>query len=154
LVADTVEMSFRDNSVNDMQRMRGEMMNVITISDPQAIDAIDVTLAKLLNIEIPEKKSFAGGNSQSSLSGDTPSAAMTREEFLSRKITVLITADNGERLEQSEISLLQNNGVNTIKDFLMLSEADFSGMKTKRGIGYTAHYLNVQKKLKARIEKI
>ena len=154
LVADTVEMSFRDNSVNDMQRMRGEMMNVITISDPQAIDAIDVTLAKLLNIEIPEKKSFAGENSQSSLSDDTPSAAMTREEFLSRKITVLITADNGERLEQSEISLLQNNGVSTIKDFLMLSEADFFGMKTKRGIGYTAHYLNVQKKLKARIEKI
>lgn len=51
LIADTVEKWFNDNSSNEMQRLRGDMLDVITISNPQEIDAIDVTLARLLNIE-------------------------------------------------------------------------------------------------------
>lgn len=52
LIADTVEKWFNDNSGNDTQRLRGDMLDIITISDPQKIDSIDIELAKLLNINV------------------------------------------------------------------------------------------------------
>jgi hypothetical protein len=50
LIADTVEQRCNDNSSNETQRMRGNMLNIVTIFNPCEIDNIDVTLAKLLNI--------------------------------------------------------------------------------------------------------
>lgn len=52
LIADTVEKWFNDNSNNEMQRLRGDMLDVVTIFDSQEIDNIDVTLARLLNIDV------------------------------------------------------------------------------------------------------
>ena len=59
---------------------------------------------------------------------------MTREEFLAQKITVLC-------VEPSQLSILQNNGVRTMADFLAQTEETFSMMKAKNGMAYTAQYL-------------
>ena len=152
LIADTVEKWFNDNSNNEMQRLRGDMLDVITISTPQDIDAIDVTLARLLNIEIksaPQTQStsnkrpeFAPAKNQS-----PKTVEMTREEFLAQKITVL-------RIEPSQLSILQNNGVRTIADFLAQTEETFSMMKAKNGMAYTAQYMRLQGIMQKKLESL
>lgn len=49
LIADTHEQPDRDNSVNEMQRERGEMMGVVTIYDRNEISNIDMTLRRILS---------------------------------------------------------------------------------------------------------
>lgn len=50
LIADTQERSGQDTTaVNQMQRMRGGMLDVITIWDPQEIQEIGATLLKVIN---------------------------------------------------------------------------------------------------------
>ncbi len=49
LIADTHENENRDNSANEMQRKRGEMMGVYTIFDRNEINNIDKTLRKILS---------------------------------------------------------------------------------------------------------
>ena len=48
LIADTHEKADRDNSLNEMQRERGEMLGVYTIYDRDEINKIDDTIRKIL----------------------------------------------------------------------------------------------------------
>ena len=49
LIADTHEREDWDNSVNEMQRERGNMMGVVTVYERDDISNIDVTLRRILN---------------------------------------------------------------------------------------------------------
>ncbi len=150
LIADTVEKWFNDNSENEIQRQRGNMLDVITISDYQEIDAIDITLARLLNVEV---KAIPQAQSQTLKRVESVPAKnfsqqtneMTREEFLAQKITVL-------RIEPSQLAILQNNGVRTMADFLAQTEETFSMMKAKNGMAYTAQFMRLQEIMKKKLE--
>ena len=70
-----------------------------------------------------------------------------REEYLAQKISTKLL-----RLEASQISVLQNNGIKTLADFLARTETDFAQMKVKKGIPFTAKYLKEQEAIKRRLE--
>ena len=72
---------------------------------------------------------------------------MTREEFLAQKIIVL-------RIEPSQLSILQNNGVRTMADFLAQTEETFSMMKAKNGMAYTAQYMRLQGIMQKKLESL
>lgn len=72
-----------------------------------------------------------------------------QDEFLLQKISTKTL-----HLEASQISILQNNGIKTIADFLSQTESSFSQMKVKKGIPFTARFLKEQESLKKRIENI
>ena len=162
LIADTVEKWYNDNSGNEMQRQRGDMLDVITVSDPQDIDEIDRTLARLLGVaeqpapQVPKRVGPVSTSGQASSppkqpQPQTPSqprpSDMTREAFLAQKITVL-------RMDQAQISVLQNNGVRTIADFLAQTEETFSMMKTKNGKPYTAYYMHLQATMRKKLDSL
>ena len=72
-----------------------------------------------------------------------------QEEFLAEKIST-----KNLKLEQNQISFLQNNGVKTIGDFLNQTEATFSSMKSKKGMPFTAKYLKTQETLRRKLESL
>lgn len=72
-----------------------------------------------------------------------------QEEFLAQKIN-----PKNLRLEQSQISALQNNGVKTIDDFLKQTEETFRQMKVKKGMLFVARFLKEQETLRKKIEKL
>lgn len=50
MIADTQEKPFYDNApVNAMQRMRGSMMDVVTVWKPEEINNIGNTLLRIIN---------------------------------------------------------------------------------------------------------
>ena len=151
LVDDTVESDRADNSNNDMQRLRGSMMDVITVSDSKEIDEIDVTLSRILSgdeeprvakkpvsAELPEGTD-RGEESHSSGSEEA------RQAFLGQRISTL-------RIDQSQISLLQNNGVKTVGDFLRQTEESFSQMRTKNGMTFTSQFMMLRDGLLAKLD--
>jgi len=158
LVDDTVEDEGSDNSKNDIQRLRGSMMDVITISDPDEIDEIDVTLSRVLSGEYyatvaDEPIPSAPGKAESA---DLPQsdddgrgevrsdADAARSAYLAEKISVL-------RIDQSLASLLQNNGIKTVGDFLSQTEESFSMMRTKNGMSFTSQFLLLQENVKKKL---
>ena len=72
-----------------------------------------------------------------------------KEEFLAQKISTKVL-----HLEPSQISILQNNGIKTLADFLEQTESSFSNMKVKKGMVFTAKFLKEQEKLKAKLEEL
>lgn len=72
-----------------------------------------------------------------------------QDEFLLQKIST-----KNLHLEASQISILQNNGIKTIADFLNQTESSFSQMKVKKGIPFTARYLKEQESLKKIISSL
>lgn len=72
-----------------------------------------------------------------------------QEEFLSQKISTKVL-----RLEASQISILQNNGVKTVADFMAKTESDFAGMKVKKGIPFTARFLKEQDAIRHKLETL
>lgn len=72
-----------------------------------------------------------------------------REEFLSEKIS-----SKNLHLEASQISILQNNGIKTVFDFLNQTEESFSRMKVKKGMPFTARYLKEQESLRRKLESL
>ena len=72
-----------------------------------------------------------------------------QEEFLAEKIST-----KNLKLEQNQISFLQNNGVKTIGDFLNQTEQTFSMMKSKKGMPFTAKYLKTQESLRRKLESL
>ena len=72
-----------------------------------------------------------------------------QEEFLAQKITA-----KNLHLEASQISILQNNGIKTIADFMAQTQASFSQMKVKKGLPFTARYLKEQESLKKKIASL
>lgn len=156
LVADTVEKSFEVNAGNETQRMRGEMMDIITVSRPEDVDAIDVALARLLNIDVPEVAEPAMAEDADIPSPSEEEASKTvapsaenspstaREAFFSRSINTL-------PLEPAQISGLKNNGIHTVGDFLAQTEESFSLIKGKGGVRFTSYYLQLQQKLRQKL---
>ena len=145
LVADTIERHFSGNSENnEMQRQRGDMLDVITISDPQGIDNIEKALAALLDIEIPQQTatpSPANIPAPVEAKNQNPNPMITEES----RIWEL---KNQAYLEHSQVSILNNHGIDTIAQFLALSEEDFENIKNAKGFSFKAKYMEVQRKLK------
>ena len=72
-----------------------------------------------------------------------------QEEFLAEKIST-----KNLKLEQNQISFLQNNGVKTIGDFLNQTEQTFSMMKSKKGMPCIAKYLKTQETWRRKLESL
>jgi len=155
LVADTVEKPYDDNTDNETQRLRGDMLDVITIFNSREIDSIDVTLSRILRSDPKPDISATHAKTLPIKKAETPlgtsnqpqSPKMTREEFLAQKISVL-------RVEQNLLSILQNNGIRTIADFLAQTEESFSAMKAKNGMSYPARFLQLQGVMQRKLENL
>lgn len=72
-----------------------------------------------------------------------------QEEFLAQKISAKLL-----HLESAQISLLQNNGIKTIADFMAQTESSFSTMKAKNGLTFTARFLKEQGSIKHKLENL
>ena len=162
LVADTVEKSYKDNSNNEMQRQRGGMLDVITISDPKQIDNIDITLAQILNIptkttiqtqtqtqtkSTPEYLEKKQNESIPAKESSKSTGKMTRDEFLAQGIKVL-------GLDQKKESILLNNKIRTIGDFLKQTKGSFYLMKGKNIATVIGEFLSLHKKMKEEFDKL
>ena len=75
--------------------------------------------------------------------------AKAREEFLSQKISAKLL-----HLEASQISMLQNNKIKTVADFMAQTESSFDGLKSKNGITFTAKFLKVQETLRRTLDNL
>jgi len=80
---------------------------------------------------------------------DAERKAKAQEEFLGQKISAKLL-----HLEASQISVLQNNGVKTIADFMAQTEASFSCMKAKKGLTFTARFMKEQETIKRKLETL
>ena len=72
-----------------------------------------------------------------------------RVAFLAQKISTKIM-----NLDARQISVLQNNGIKTISDYMKQTEDTFKRMKAKKGISFAARYMDEQKRLKAILSKM
>jgi len=72
-----------------------------------------------------------------------------KEEYLAQKISTKVL-----QLEASQISVLQNNGIKTLADFMMQTGSSFAGMKVKKGIPFTARFLKEQEHIKHKLENL
>ena len=75
--------------------------------------------------------------------------AKAREEYLAQKISAKLL-----HLEASQISVLQNNGIKTMADFMAQTESSFAGMKVKKGIPFTARFLKEQETIRRILENL
>ena len=75
--------------------------------------------------------------------------AKAREEYLAQKINAKVL-----HLEASQISILQNNGIKTLADFMAQTESSFAGLKVKKGISFTARFLKEQEHIKRELENL
>ena len=147
LVADTIEKYFSVNVENNsMQRQRGDMLDVFTVFDAKDIDNIDKVLAKLLDIEIPQKAVLPSTPTPSPVSPPKPQSACNIT--LNSKIWVL---NNPEFLEHSQVSILNNHGITTIGQFLEQTGENLENIKNAKGLSFKGKYLEVQKKLKRKM---
>lgn len=99
--------------------------------DDDAIDTIDESESEEVKVEEEERKEKA------------------QEEFLAQKISAKLL-----HLESAQISLLQNNGIKTIADFMAQTESSFSTMKAKNGLTFTARFLIEQGSIKHKLENL
>lgn len=72
-----------------------------------------------------------------------------KSEFLAQKVSV-----KNLKLDARQISILQNNGIKTLADFMVQTEATFSGMKAKKGMLFTAKYLKEQESIRKKLENL
>lgn len=72
-----------------------------------------------------------------------------RAEFLAQKISAKVL-----QLDARQISILQNNGIKTLADFMAQTEETFSKVKAKKGMPYVAKYLKEQEHIRAKLEKL
>lgn len=75
--------------------------------------------------------------------------ASAQEEFLAQKISAKVL-----HLEASQISVLQNNGIKTVADFMAQTETSFASMKVKKGIPFTARFLKEQETIQRKLENL
>ena len=80
---------------------------------------------------------------------ETKRQAKAKEEYLAQKISTKLL-----HLEASQISLLQNNGIKTIADFMAQTENSFASMKVKKGIPFTARFLKEQETIRCKLENL
>lgn len=96
-----------------------------------------------------DKKPVGEKKSPEMIAAEEQEHKARREEFLAEKIS-----PKNLKLEQNQISFLQNNGVKTIGDFLNQTEETFSKMKSKKGMPFTAKYLKTQEPLRKKLESL
>lgn len=75
--------------------------------------------------------------------------AKAQEEYLAQKISAKVLD-----LEANQISVLQNNGIKTLSDFMAQTQSSFAGMKVKKGIPFTARFLKAQEHVKRKLENL
>ncbi len=80
---------------------------------------------------------------------ETERHAKAKEEYLAQKISTKLL-----HLEASQISLLQNNGIKTMADFMAQTENSFAGMKVKKGVPFTARFLKEQETIRRKLENL
>ena len=77
------------------------------------------------------------------------SKAIEREKFLQQKISV-----KNLQLDARQISILQNNGIKTLADFMGQSKESFSRVKSKKGMPFVAKYLKEQERIAKKLEQL
>lgn len=133
---------------------------VIFITDDRSLsnkavgEDIEVWTAK--DFLTPPESTFEVDNEPDILENDPEALAeleqqrkKCQEVFLTEKIST-----KNLKLEQNQISFLQNNGIKTIGDFLNQTEESFSRMKSKKGMPFTAKYLKTQEFLRKKLENL
>ena len=75
--------------------------------------------------------------------------AKAQEEYLAQKISPKVL-----HLEASQISVLQNNGIRTLADFMAQTESSFADLKVKKGVPFTARFLKEQEHIKHKLENL
>lgn len=114
---------------------------------PQAVVAADpLESAKTADTpaeEVSEKEKLEAE------AAEAAKRAQAKEEYLAQKISAKLL-----HLEASQISVLQNNGVKTLADFMAQTESSFASMKVKKGIPFTARFLKEQEHLKRKLESL
>lgn len=101
---------------------------------------------------VPTEVSTSDGEGKSTVTANEAEQLThkkAREEFLSEKIST-----RNLHLEASQISILQNNGIKTVFDFLNQTEETFAQMKVKKGMPFTARYLKEQESLRRKLESL
>ena len=83
------------------------------------------------------------------LAAEAERRAKAQEEFLAQKISAKLL-----HLEASQISVLQNNGVKTVADFMAQTESSFSCMKAKKGLTFTARFMKEQETIRRKLESL
>lgn len=99
-----------------------------------------------------EEAPVVGISEEESLAAEAAEAerrAKAKEEYLAQKISAKLL-----HLEASQISILQNNGIKTIADFMAQTESSFAGMKVKKGIPFTARFLKEQETIRRKLENL
>ena len=112
-----------------------------------------VPVAEAQTVEAPaEKAPVVEISEEERLAAEAAEAerrAKAREEYLAQKISAKLL-----HLEASQISVLQNNGIKTMADFMAQTESSFAGMKVKKGIPFTARFLKEQETIRRKLENL
>ena len=112
-------------------------------SSAMETQAAKVSAVKAPALEIGEEESFV------SEAASIERRTRAREEYLAQKISAKLL-----HLEAKQISILQNNGIKTIADFMAQAESDFAKMKVKKGIPFTARFLKEQETIRRKLESL
>ena len=145
LVADTVERNNISNVENNaMQRERGKMLDIHTVSDPQQINTIEIALAQILNITVPKKNTPPVPASKPVPKQTNPPKAAPNFKLESD----IKSLQGPGFLEQQQVQLLIDQKISTVKEFIEQSPEKLQSIKNSRGISLGDQYLSVQKKLK------
>ncbi len=117
------------------------------VTEPQVVVAADPVestgTADAPAVEVSEEEKLAAE------AAEATRRAQAQEEYLAQKISAKLL-----HLEASQISILQNNGVKTLADFMAQTESSFASMKVKKGIPFTARFLKEQEHLKRKLESL
>lgn len=107
------------------------------------VQAAEASIERTPAVEISEGERLA------TEAAEAERRAKAQEEYLAQKISAKLL-----HLEASQISVLQNNGIKTIADFMVQTESSFSVMKVKKGIPYTARFLKEQESIRRKLENL
>lgn len=116
---------------------------------PAAIPVMEAQIAEVPAAEVPPAQEISGEGRLDAEAAETERHAKAKEEYLAQKISTKLL-----HLETSQISLLQNNGIKTIADFMAQTENSFASMKVKKGIPFTARFLKEQETIRCKLENL
>lgn len=115
---------------------------------PAPIPELEAQIAEATAAETPALESSEEERLDAE-AAETKRQAKAKEEYLAQKISTKLL-----HLEASQISLLQNNGIKTIADFMAQTENSFASMKVKKGIPFTARFLKEQETIRCKLENL
>ena len=115
---------------------------------PAPIPELEAQIAEAMAAETPALESSEEERLDAE-AAETKRQAKAKEEYLAQKISTKLL-----HLEASQISLLQNNGIKTIADFMAQTENSFASMKGKKGIPFTARFLKEQETIRCKLENL